>query len=385
MSKNKDILYLGVNSWDAIVQRPQHIAQGLARNHRVLYIDPTQYSFLTKLNRLQPGKDELRGWQPKFRTITDSLFVYTPPPMLPFSMWHPALNYINCQALYLLLKKLFDKINFNPAILWLTFPPSLPLISFLKAPLICFDCIDYYSEFFPDHRGKILAGQETALLSQVDLVFATAAPLAEKCKKHCSSVYLLPNAVSSTFLKKTRESCPAELAGLPRPIIGYIGAISHWLDFELIKFLAQKRPYWSFVMIGPQEKSVAIKSLSNVHVLKPKDHEKLPAYIDHFDVCTIPFIVNELTHTVNPVKLYEYLARGKPVVATNTRELKRFSRVCSLSHDKEHFLNNIETALQEKGRERARKIQAGIDLAQANRWEHRIQTISTLLESRLRQ
>ncbi len=383
MPENMDIVYCGVNSWDAIIQRPQHIAKGLARNHRVLYIDPTQYSFITKLFRQPRKKDSLRNWRPKFRTITDSLFVFTPPPMLPFSMWHPIVNYINCRLLYLFLKKIFSEISFNPTILWLTFPPSLPLISLLKAPLICFDCIDYYSEFFPGYRGKILVKQEAALLNKVDLVFATAPSLAEKCKKHCSSVYLLPNAASSNFIEERRRSCPIELADLPRPIIGYIGAISHWIDLELIEFLAQKRPDWSFVMIGPQENSLLKENLSNLHFLKAKEHEELPAYIDHFDVCMIPFVVNELTHHVNPVKLYEYFARGKPVVVTNTRELKRFCHLCSLSYDQEHFLKNIEAALQEKGHERTRKIQARIEIAQANKWDHRIKTISTIFESKL--
>ena len=273
---------------------------------------------------------------------------------------------------------------FEPSLLWLNFPPGLPYRSQFNPVLTCFDCLDNYPEFFTGKRGRLLKKQQETLLDQADLVLATASGLAEECRPYSSHVYRLPNAVSPFFLDQGPAPCPKDLAELPRPIIGYIGLISHWFDFELIAFLAKERPHWSLVMIGPQETELPCNDAANLHFLDAKAHDEIPACIDHFDACLIPFKINALTDSVNPVKLYEYLARGKPVIAAATAEMKQFSPVCFPAENKEAFLKGIDLALQEKGEKKKHNIEARRHLAMENTWPHRLAGISALLEAHLR-
>ena len=154
MLENEDILYFGLNDWDDIVQRPQHIARGLAEHNRVLYVAPTQHSVLTWIYRRfqKGGQDNKR--HPGIRHISDSLSVFTPPPLLPFSLRYEALNELNCRIVCRLLKPHLAQMEFKPSLLWLNFPPALPYLSVFNPALICFDCLDHTRTYRPPNINK---------------------------------------------------------------------------------------------------------------------------------------------------------------------------------------------------------------------------------------
>jgi len=284
-----------------------------------------------------------------------------------------------------MLNRVFANIDFQPRVLWTSFPLGSPLVGRIPADLICYDCMDNYPAFYQGRRRHLLEKEEFHLLQRTDAVFATDPALAEKCANHCAQTHLLPNAVHPDLLAKERLPPPPALASLPRPVIGYVGSLSHWTDLDLLCYVASRRPDWSFLMIGPVDRLTLPKHLPNLHFPGEKSYEDVPAYIDNMDVCLIPFVVNELTHTVNPVKVYEYLARGKPVVATDTLAMRGFAHVCCVAQNREHFLAGIDEALQENSANRDMRFEQRVRLAEANTWDHRIQKLEEILATLLQQ
>jgi len=245
--------------------------------------------------------------------------------------------------------------------------------------------MDNYAAFYQGRRSTLLKEEEIRLLQRTDVAFATDPALAERFENRCARIHLLANAVHPDFLTKEGFPCPPDLASRPKPVIGYVGSLSHWVDLDLLCYIASKRPNWSFVMVGPTDRIRIPKHLSNLHFTGEKRYEDVPAYVDNMDVCIIPFVVNELTQTVNPVKLYEYLARGKPVVATNTRAMRPFADVCCVAKDREHFLAGIDEALRGNKGKGAPRSDQRIRLAQANTWDHRVRAVEEILGNLLKQ
>jgi len=377
-----DILYLGMNAWDSPVQRPQHLARGLSRDHRVLYADPTAFSVVTRLRLGLAGTGSERGWRSRLRRLSDSLFVFTPPPLFPLSLWSPALNRLNARVAARLLSGAFRDLGFRPRIIWASSPQHLDIVDAVRAERVCYDCLDNVSAFYPGaRRGTLLRRQEKALLGRAHAVFATDPGLAERCRGLCPNVHHVPNAVPDAFLRAPRTPCPPDLAGLPVPVVGYVGALAPWIDFDLVRRLAEARPRWSLVLIGPGRAGSGLGRLRNVHLLGERPHADLPAYLDRFHACVIPFRDSELTRAVNPVKLYEYLSRGRPVVATRTPALAPFSRVCTLCHGPQEFLAGLERAVFEAGAEGEARKQERIRFASENTWQQRTEAVRQVLEA----
>ena len=170
------------------------------------------------------------------------------------------------------------------------------------------------------------------------------------------------------------------LKGIKKPIIGYYGAIAEWFDSGLIEYVASQRPDWSIVLIGHTFGSDIrkLKKFKNVYFLGEKPYGELPKFLYWIDVCMIPFKINELTLSTNPVKFYEFISSGKPVVAVRLPELLPYADILYLSKDKEDFIKNIETALKEKDKD---LIGRRINLARSNDWDRRFDQICSCIKS----
>jgi uncharacterized SAM-binding protein YcdF (DUF218 family) len=174
---------------------------------------------------------------------------------------------------------------------------------------------------------------------------------------------------------------PVELKKIKLPMIGYVGGVHKWIDQELVKILAEKHPDYSFVFVGPIQTDISMLSrLKNVYFLYKKDHERLPLFIKYFNVCIIPYLINEYTKNVYPTKLNEYLAMGKAVVSTNLPEIEAFNReyknIIQIAENKENFDEYISRlANEDKVVLEDRRIQ----IARENSWEKRIDSMSSLI------
>lgn len=165
------------------------------------------------------------------------------------------------------------------------------------------------------------------------------------------------------------------LSELSGAIIGYYGAISEWFDVKMVREAAEARPDWQFVLIGDTVGADVspLKRLPNVHLLGRQPYAALPGYLHQFDVACIPFLRTPLTDAADPVKFYEYLSAGKPVVAVDLPELEPHRDYFYPVRSVAHFVSQIEVALREQSPE---KVQARIEFARQNTWRHRHTTLA---------
>src|SRR5690606_5429016 len=196
-------------------------------------------------------------------------------------------------------------------------------------------------DWMDDHAGfstnaPAMLATEERLVAESDLVVVTSRKLEASAQGRARSLVLVPNACEPEHFARVdaAEPSPAELAGLRSPIIGYFGAISEWFDFDLVRHAARAHPEWTFVLIGstfgapPHDDLVRAP---NVRFLGEKPYGALPSYLARFDVATIPFRLTPLIEATSPVKFFEYLAAGKPVVASRLPELVPHARLVELA------------------------------------------------------
>lgn len=386
MAARRSLVYVGFNRWDTIWQRSHHLAQELSRFYRVLYVDPVAYSLPGYIRRFLQT-DCSQNLLPKVDSVNNSLTVFSPPPLLPFSLDNERINYFNHAGLAWMLKNVLRRLGMEAPILWITYPTQIVLVDALAGQLICYDCMDNYAAFYAPNsaRARLANKLEMELLSRSNLVLATSASLQNRLEVYCSPVHLIRNAVSDHFLTysgQEQKPLPDWPAGYG-PVIGYMGTISAWLDFEAILSLAARHPHWRLVFVGPTEISLSsIEFPPNVFFLGSKTYDVLVAYVARFDVALIPFKVNELTLNVNPVKIYEYFALGKSVVATALPELLPFSEICYLANGTEAFIRQVEIAVAELDSEvHALLVQKRQAVAQQNTWSHRAAEVISLIEA----
>ncbi|MCK5605628.1 glycosyltransferase, partial [Candidatus Pacearchaeota archaeon] len=230
--------------------------------------------------------------------------------------------------------------DFHPFILWITHPTQVDCLELLPADLVCYDCVDNWPDFSGDKRREEIMEKEIRLLSRADVVFVTSRALLRRIQNHARNAYLVPNGVEAEHFSLVIQRglpIPEDMRNLKRPVIGYVGAVAEWLDFDLIAYAAQRKKDFSFVFIGPLlgVKEARYRHITNLHFLNTKPYQVLPNYMKQMDVMILPFKINELTKSVDPVKAYEYLAAGKQVVATNMPELCKFGNLVKIARNKQ--------------------------------------------------
>lgn len=240
---------------------------------------------------------------------------------------------------------------------------------------VTYDCMDEWDNF--PGIGAPLLEAERDLVRDSELVTVTSQLLLQKWRKTAPGALLVRNAVDNGFFAE-RLTPNALLAGVSRPIIGFYGALAEWVDFQLIADLADAAPDWSFVLIGDHftPEVELIRSKPNVHLLGLRPYSDMPGYLFNFDACIIPFKLNKITHAVDPVKFYEFLAGGKPIVSTPLEELQPFSRYVSFAETAEGFKRAIATHL---ANDTPAEAEARRAFAAQNDWRQRFETYSDAL------
>jgi glycosyltransferase involved in cell wall biosynthesis len=213
------------------------------------------------------------------------------------------------------------------------------------------DQLSHYPKATPAARAA-----QAQIAAAVDVVAYTAQTLEPYIQSlHPKRAVHFPNGLNYQHFAGERRTCPAEYQGLPRPIVVYVGALDVWFDSELVVQIAERLPQVSFVLIGPDEYlGRRIKRLPNLHLLGRRAYAQVPAYLQHADVGMIPFAVEqypELVHGVHPLKLYEYLACGLPVVAVSWQELERLGAPIHLAHNPDEFVQFILRAAGDRSRD----------------------------------
>jgi glycosyltransferase involved in cell wall biosynthesis len=364
-----DVLILPVFDYEFRRQRPQHLAAEFARaGHRVFWISPSR-----------------RAIQPyEARPLMENLWEIRLGSAIP-DPYSGELAETGAEQLCHCLAELYEDAGMTASCAILQLPFWRPLAIQIRSRFgtrLIYDCMDKWAAF--PGFGESNRRQETALWKDADLLAVTAHSLGESARKAGVIPVVIPNAVDYSFVSKPRAS--NILQEYKRPIIGYIGAIAEWFDYKLFHVVARIRPSYSFILVGGYglethvfgDQVRRLKSLPNVYLLGHKDYIDVPDYLAAFDVCIIPFVINEVTAATDPVKIYEYFSQGKPVVATPLPELQRFGPLVALAATAEEFASKLDEALANK---EADATEQRIRFAQENTWQRRYEVFANLIGS----
>ena len=256
-----------------------------------------------------------------------------------------------------------------PDLLWLTNPLYQPLAARLTARCRVVRVPDDTGAFanIPDPFCEL----EAEAIEQADLVFAVASSVRDRLARSHPRVIHLPNGVDVGHFEVPRPE-PADLAALPRPRVLYVGSMEYWFDAALVAECARALPESSFVLVGPESPHVAeVRELGNVHVLGPRPYRDIPAYMQHADAGIVPFARDEMVDSIHPIKVYEYLATGLPVVSIRWPELEAMAAPVDLA-GREVFAERLAAAL---GRGRDEGSATRVAYARANSWDARFDVV----------
>jgi teichuronic acid biosynthesis glycosyltransferase TuaH len=368
------ILYISLLDWFITKQRPQHLAEQLSKFHEVHYFNVLPFNN-SEMNR-HNDNDVIT----KTHIKLNERLTITRKRVLPKN----SLRFIRIVNDFLLKKylKLVLKVH-DFDVIWLSHPSQFRLIPKEYLGKIIYDCMDKYDEFSKDKTQlKQFYKIESELIARSDLMLASSKGLLEDLQtKGASNAHLINNAALFDLFNVDRAvtACPPEIDQNTKNI-GYFGGIGAWFDTDLLVSLATRLPNVNFVIIGPiSEKSVVEKtrSFSNIHLLGTRIFSDIPSYLSQFDVCLLPFQVNELIRYVDPVKVYEYLSAGKPAVVPKYDEILKFSKYVYISDSAESFYQNVLKALSENNE--ALKDQR-IKFASENTWPIRAAKVNELLK-----
>ena len=300
------------------------------------------------------------------------------------------LKFVNGGLQVSTLKLYLSFLRFKPDVAIFYGNGYVYLLSTLRAmgTKILYDCVDEVSGFSDVADVTRVLREERDLATNSSTVIVTSQALHQKLSKLNSNCFYVPNGAEvNHFLEATKvnENVP-ELEHLPHPIIGYHGAISDWFDVELVCRLAEVHPEYSVLLIGPVNVgSEKFKKHPNIILLGVKKYEVLPKYLAYMDVCLIPFKINKLTLAVNPIKLYEYLAAGKPVVSTALPEVyNNTSEFVYVGRNEEDFIRKVEEAVDEPNKPGYEAMVARrIGFAEESSWDKRVEAYEKLLKQTL--
>jgi glycosyltransferase involved in cell wall biosynthesis len=386
------IVCLSSQPWqDGMWTNKQHIMSRLARDHLVYYVSfgPNPLPKLLR-NKVRGGD---RPWSPADIllapasndqagvTVLDFLspraFVRKKPANHPWSI------YANFDLRLKLLARYLERQDVTDPILWVYHPGYGAAVAELPHSLLVYDCVDEYSEFptyKPDPRWLI--EREAALCRVADVVTTTSRGLYEKKRAlNPERTHLVHNVGDFEHFSRARApetQVPAELAALPRPVVGFLGAVSDYkLHAEWLTALARRRRDVSIVLVGPAgvgDKATDTSALAaepNVHLLGHRPYEELPAYVKGFDLCVIPYRINEYTAHSFPIKFFELLASGLPLVISELPALRDYYDCVRVARSTEEFVRECEAGLADPETGRAGRLA----VAAENTWEHRVERI----------
>jgi len=398
------ILYFSLNEWGNMGRRKPRLAHEFAQQPdvaAVLYVEPPVATSVLDLARGRFGPGHLARNRRAYtnallgrpRQVEEQVWTYTgstktiPLTRLKAVRRLNGLRRLNEHLYYAGIRRALHRLPGERLIVWLSHPLHAgALRAFPRRALACYDWTDDWAAFdiLPVEDPAEIIALNDHILRQVDLVFAVSAELERRAAAVNTHTHRAPNATDPEKLGGAATDGPVapELAGLPRPIIGYVGQVADKMDYDLIGQVARARPAWSFVFVGPvwsskRERVAALNSLSNVHFLGARPFDQLISYLRGFDVCTLPHAISPLTRSMDPIKLYDYLATGKPVVSTPVAGVERFADVVRIADGPAAFVAALEAALGENGALTGRRLA----YAQDNTWRTRADQMWRVIQS----
>jgi UDP-galactopyranose mutase len=349
MHREYPIVVLSHLRWSFVYQRPQHLLSRLAARHRVLFVEEPEFDGSLDAPRWERSEPE--------RRVT----VYRPRTRSPA----PGFHADQLEELTRLMPALLDDLDGLTPAAWLYTPLAVPLLDALRPSAVVYDCMDELSMF--QGAPPELITREAELFARADVVFTGGPSLYRAKRDRHPNVHCFPSSVDADHFGRARprrprgvrSDEPADQDALPHPRLGYYGVLDERLDYPLLAAVADAHPEWHLVLVGPLAKidPAILPRRPNIHYLGQRTYGELPAYLAGWDVCLLPFALNDSTRFISPTKTLEYMAAERPIVSTPITDVAEpYGDVARIAAGPAAFVAACEAALDESEEERTRRV-----------------------------
>lgn len=369
----RQIVCLSTANWHNIPTRKQQI-MGRIKDAEILYFDPP-VTILAPLKD-KTVSDRMSLFKKPGEKVMDNITVYAMPPVLPLYNKNRRINRINQRRLAAFVNEKMKQHGFKDPLLWVYHPSSCDAVDKIPHSALVYDCVDRHSAYPGLISPEVVDGMEAALCKKCDVVFATAQGLYDTLSKYNPNTYLIPNGVNYELFSRVDDPAlpvPTDLFRIEKPVLGFVGALQECIDYDLVSFAADRHPEWSFVFIGPKLPGADISALENrpnIHLLGKKPYKEVVNYLACFDVCLNLFRPNSLSKDVSPLKFYEYLATGKPILSTpQPDQVLQYADVVYIASSPEEFEEKCAQAIKERSNWH---VQRRKELGKACSWDARV-------------
>ena len=367
MSLEFDVVVFSHLRWNWVYQRPQHLLTRLAKNHRVWYIEEPV------------GVDTDEQWLDS-EDVAPNVTVVRP----HLRAEYPFFVGDQIPPLTRLITQWVAEHHIEPLALWLYTPMALPVAQTFNPLAVAYDCMDNLAAF--RFAPPELLEREAQLLRWADVVF-TGGPSLHRAKagQH-PNVHCFPSSIDVAHFHRSLQGDlqdPPDQAPIPHPRLGYFGVIDERLDYDLLGSVAQTRPDWQIIMVGPFTKVDPdnLPHLPNIHYLGQRSYKDLPAYINGWDVALMPFALNEATRYISPTKTLEYMAAGRAIVSTPIADVREpYGDIVYIADSPGAFIAACDQALNESPEKRRQQQQRREAILTRTSWDDTANRMHTLLD-----
>lgn len=379
-----DMIFISLENWDEIWRRNQFLCAGLAQRYpesKILFVGLAH----DVSNSLRKGRfSDMR--RPVAHSIVGSPNITFTQPLkiMPNSLSGGRRH--NQIMMRRHLRKMSAKLNLRSPLLWINDHAALHLVGRLGERGVVYDITDDWTSLTQSAAlVKRITSQDARLCQIADAVIVCSKRLWEMKRSSTDSLHLIANGVDAThyaYVEARSQQFASSPAGWRHPVLGYVGTIhSDRVDIPLLEAMARRMPEATIVMIGPNSLpdsvQIRLKKWTNIHFTGPIPYENIPDYIRFFDVCITPHLITPFTESLNPIKLWEYMATGKPIVSTRVAGFRDYPDLVTLADTADDFaLAVIQAMAESPERAVARKAEA-----RRNSWNARLDAIEAVIRS----
>ena len=350
--------------WDFVYQRPQQLLSRLAQHYKILFIE-----------------------EPIFTEKESHLHISSPAFNINVLQPHTCARAFGFHddQIPLLRPLLADVVDENEQpIVWFYTPMALPLLNELHPSLVVYDCMDELAAF--KNAPKQLLQREAALLKMADLVFTGGPSLYAAKRERTPHAHCFPSSVDVLHFEQALDRANAHPAhsGIPAPRLGYYGVIDERLDTALVAAVADAHPDWQIVLVGPVVKISPddLPQRANIHYLGQQPYQALPQFLAGWDVCLMPFALNESTRFISPTKVLEYMAAQLPVVSTAITDVEKpYGHIVAIGHDSAEFIAHCEAALAITAEQRVTMSAIMQQIVACTSWDATVKAMHALISN----
>ncbi len=383
---DETIIYFGPEPWEGMWRNRHQLMSRLARTNKVVYVEPPNM-LRSVLNRLSGSKESsIHASKPRLTQHKSGVLVYQSPAWTPLTGRQPFRDL----SIRLYMKALRAKCSIEASckpIIWLSRPEMSDYIGKIHEKLAIYHVVDEYTAYagVDAETRSWLVAQEQSTMRAADAIVVVTPALQVAKSPYNPYTYLIPNAVNYEAYAELESDAPPDIADIASPIVGFTGLVSARLDFALLFECARRRPDWSFVFVGSINDTECrnaldrLDQLGNVHFLGVRPVDTMPAYLQHFDICTIPYAADDSSANASPLKLYEYAAVRKPIVTTDFAAARDFPGHLQRVTTSDEFLVACDKALSASNSDTT--LIENQQFAAANTWEDRVDAVTHIMES----